>query len=460
MLFPTFLFALFFLPVLLISWRIHDRHVTNKVFLTAASYAFYAAWDWRFCGLLFLSSCTNHGLARAVHDRPGRAGGWIVSLGVAANLATLGYFKYWGFFATQADSLLASAGLPSLVPLIDVVLPVGVSFFTFHGISYLVDVRRGLIPPARSLLDVLLYVSFFPHLVAGPIVRASYFLPQLERPTDPRDVRLTAALALVVGGLIKKVLLADVLATDLADPAFLDPSSHGSLDLWAGMYAYAAQIFCDFSAYTDIATGVAAMFGFRFPANFNQPYRSTSPSDFWTRWHISLSSWLRDYLYIPLGGNRHGKIRTCFNLGATMLLGGLWHGANWTFVVWGALHGAALVAARVVPIRMPSWLAWFLNFHLVCLAWIPFRSPDLATAWAYFQGLFSAPGQFTGTGLAVAAALVTLVMQFASPGWFGRACGAFSRMHWAAQGALAGIAVPLIAALGPDGIPPFIYFAF
>lgn len=227
-------------------------------------------------------------------------------------------------------------------------LPVGISFFTFQGISYVVDVARGDARAARDPLDVFLYISFFPHLVAGPIVRAANFLPQLAAPLSRDRVPLVMAGLLILGGLFKKMVIANGLATGLVDPVFADPAAHGALDLWLATYGYAIQIYCDFSAYSDIAIGVAALLGFHFPRNFDQPYRARSLAEFWRRWHISLSSFLRDYLYRPLGGNRRGPRRTMANLLIVMLLGGLWHGAAWTFVLWGLLHGLVLALERLI----------------------------------------------------------------------------------------------------------------
>jgi alginate O-acetyltransferase complex protein AlgI len=462
MLFPSFLFALFFLPVWAGSWCLQCRPLLNKVFLVCASYVFYAAWDWRFCGLLFGSSVANHIFAHGVHQAEGRCRKGILAIAVAANLTLLAYFKYYGFFASSFDSLAISAGFSGPFPLFNTILPVGISFITFHGISYVTDVYRKETAPARSLLDVLLYISFFPHLVAGPIVRASYFLPQLDRPVYPAGARTSAAVALIVFGLFKKVLIADLMSSDLVTPAFQDPSQHCALDLWIGMYAFAVQIFCDFSAYTDIATGVAALFGFSFTPNFDRPYGSTSLQIFWTRWHISLSTWLRDYLYIPLGGSRNGKIRTCLNLFITMALGGLWHGSAWTFILWGLLHGTALVAERLSPLRLPKAAGWLLTFHVVCLGWILFRSPDLATAGAYLQGMFNWHSglPWTGSILATAVTCAGIAAHFLPKDVFPRCVDLFSRLPWLLQGASAAVTVQVIAAFGPDGIPPFIYFAF
>ena len=456
MLFPTFGFAAFFLPVFLGSWGLVRRPELRKAFLLCASYAFYAAWSPYFCLLILASSLGNHAAAHAVSRLQGRPRTAAVSAAVAANLAVLGWFKYYGFFSLALDGMLPGLGLP----LLDIVLPVGVSFFTFHGISYVVDVYRGDTAPAASTLDAMLYVAFFPHLVAGPIVRASYFLPQLRQVPEPEDIKTSAAVVLILWGLAKKVLIADCLATGLVDPAFADPASHAAADLWMATYAYAAQIFCDFSAYTDIATGVAALMGYRFPPNFDRPYGSASLGEFWTRWHISLSGWLRDYLYIPLGGNRGGTGRTCINLLATMALGGLWHGANWTFLLWGLLHGAALVVARLWPWRLPRALGVLLTFHVVCLGWILFRAPDLATAWIYLGGLFRPGGEAGWAAFPVAVAAGALALHLLPAGMPARLFAAAGRLPWPVLGVAAGAVAVAVAAVGPDGTPPFIYFAF
>jgi alginate O-acetyltransferase complex protein AlgI len=461
MLFPTFGFALFFLPVFLASWMLQGQPVARKLLLLAASYVFYAAWSPYFCALILASSLGNHAAAHIVARLHGKQKTAAVSVAIAADLAVLGWFKYYGFFALSLDSLLSSLGLPQVLPLLDIILPVGVSFFTFHAISYVVDVYRGHTPPARSTLDALLYVAFFPHLVAGPIVRASYFLPQMQKEPEPDDIKAVAAVVLILWGLVKKVLIADCLASELVDPAFMDPSAHGAVDLWLAAYGYAAQIFCDFSAYTDMATGIAALLGYRFPPNFNRPYGSASLSEFWTRWHISLSSWLRDYLYIPLGGNRHGSWRTCANLMATMILGGLWHGANWTFLLWGLLHGTALVAARLCPWRLPKVLGILLTFHVVCLGWILFRSPDLATAWTYLCGMVrSGDAENTWTAFPVSVTAGALLLHLLPAGLPARVSAIAGRLPWPVLGMAAGAAAVAIAAMGPDGTPPFIYFAF
>ncbi|MBF0130503.1 MAG: MBOAT family protein [Alphaproteobacteria bacterium] len=468
MLFPTLNFALFFLAVYVIAWAIRSRDGARKGFLVAASYVFYANWDWRFVFLLFGSSVLNYlgGLwiagARSETRRKG-----LVAAVVAANLGVLGLFKYHGFFLSSLSDLLNALGLGRDLPFLEIVLPIGISFFTFHGISYVVDVYRGRIEACRSFPDILLYISFFPQLVAGPIVRAHFFLPQLRTPPDPNGAASAGAFLLIVLGLFKKVVVANYLATELVDPVFTDPSYYGPVDLILAAYGYAIQIYCDFSAYTDIATGVAALLGYRFPPNFNQPYRSRSLREFWTRWHISLSSWLREYLYIPLGGNRQGAGKTLRNLFLTMLLGGLWHGAAWNFVCWGALHGAGLVVERVfgkvsgtVLFRHPA-LAVFAVFHFVCLAWIFFRAPDVATAWTYLGSLANVE---VGARLASPFVLFLLALGAASQALpeslFPRVEARLARLPAPAQGAMLGVMIFLIDALGPEGVAPFIYFQF
>ena len=285
--------------------------------------------------------------------------GLALALGVALDLGILAYFKYLDFFIAQALTLAHMLGIDPPLAFVNVTLPVAISFLTFHAISYIVDVYRGRLPASRSPLDILLYVSFFPHLVAGPIVRAHEFLPQLASPRNPGDFSFGENMLLILGGLFKKMVIANYLAVRFVDPVFTDPTQFSRFDLVMAVYAYAIQIYADFSAYTDIAIGVAALLGYRFPQNFNQPYRALGIGDFWRRWHMTLSNWLRDYLYIPLGGNRHGALMTARNLMLTMVLGGLWHGANWTFLIWGAMHGVGagrrsrLAAQRRVR---PLWL--------------------------------------------------------------------------------------------------------
>jgi D-alanyl-lipoteichoic acid acyltransferase DltB (MBOAT superfamily) len=468
MLFPTFAFGLFFLALYALVWLVGPRNEWRKLIILVGSWIFYGAWDWRFVLLLMASAWLNFAAA-ALIDRTGdvRARRWILTAGVAANLAILITFKYYGFFALEAERGLAILKLPLDLPLLQVILPVGVSFFTFQGMSYLIDVHRGKCARA-SLLDVTLLMSFFAHLVAGPIVRGADLIPQFAA-TPRLDRRMAAeGLLLIVWGLFKKTVIASQLATALVDPVFFDPGRHGRIDLAAAAYGYAVQIYCDFSAYSDMAIGLAALLGYRFPRNFDQPYRATSLQDFWRRWHISLSSWLRDYLYIPLGGGRGGLGLVCRNLMITMLLGGLWHGASWTFVIWGGLHGLGLCLERAWRELKPrSWPAWppviglFITFHVVCLAWIFFRSPSFADATAFLGGFGRAGGPPTIlTPLDLALILLGLGIQAMPPRLLEGVAERLCRLPAAVMGAGLACAILVVDALRPEGVAPFIYFQF
>ena len=359
MLFPTIEFALFFALVFPVTWLLNKYNTVKKWFLVAASYFFYTSWNASYSVILLGSSLFNFALALALGrlgDGPARRA--LLWLGIAGNLGLLGYFKYYDFFVASAMNLMMSLGLPLDLRFIEIALPIAISFLTFHALSYIIDVYQRKIPATRSLVDILLYISFFPHLIAGPIVRAKAFLEQTVRSSSPNEVRLGLSVFLITGGLFKKVIVANYLSTDFVDGVFRSPADFSRVDLLLGMYAYAIQIYCDFSAYTDIAIGVANLLGYRFPQNFNQPYRALTVRDFWRRWHMTLSSWLRDYLYIPLGGNRGGELVRCRNIMITMGLGGLWHGASSNFVVWGLLHGTALVVERRVRAELALALAF------------------------------------------------------------------------------------------------------
>jgi D-alanyl-lipoteichoic acid acyltransferase DltB (MBOAT superfamily) len=464
MLFPTIQFAIFFVIVLVLSWALMPRQMWWKPFILVASYVFYAAANPLFCFLLGGVTLWNHLAAQVIHrTRPNRARKWLVGVGVAGNLLALGVFKYYSFFAQSIDRVLHSVGLGVPLPLLTIALPVGVSFFTFQAISYTVDVYRKLVEPAK-LVDVAVYLSFFPHLVAGPIVRAREFLPQLARPRDPERVAVSAGITLLAMGLVKKVVLADYLGRTVVDPVFGVPQAYHAPDVLAACYAYAAQIYCDFSGYTDIAIGLALLLGFVFPQNFNSPYRATGFRDFWRRWHMTLSRFLRDFLYIPLGGSR-GRSRwfTYRNLMLTMVLGGLWHGAAWTFVLWGAFHGTCLVLEHAFGgrIRVPGWLRWLVTFHLVVFGWVLFRAQGIVDFWNVITrfGTWGAPTLWTAPVLAAIAVVIGLQLlpereteSFQT--WIGK-------LNPAVLGAALGVLILFVAATVPSGgVPPFIYFRF
>jgi alginate O-acetyltransferase complex protein AlgI len=387
---------------------------------------------------------------------------WIVGVTVAIDLGVLGLFKYYGFFVDEIGAFLDALGLGMPLPLLTLALPIGLSFITFQAISYTVDVKRRLLPPA-SLIDFGLYLSFFPHVVAGPIVRAREFIPQLSKPRDPRDVAVGAAVVLIALGLIKKVALADYLAREVVDPVFGVPEAYSAPDVALAAYAYAAQIYCDFSGYTDIAIGVALLMGFVFPQNFNSPYRATSFRDFWRRWHMTLSRFLRDFLYIPLGGNRDGKWRTARNLMITMVLGGLWHGAAWGFVLWGTLHGLGLVVERFLRGRIdaPAWLRWAIVFNLVVFGWILFRSESLDVAETFISRLTDWGDATLWTPVTLAAVVGVIAFQLLPPDPLERLRLRVAELPDYALGfGLAGVVAMVGATVPSQGVPPFIYFQF
>lgn len=491
MLFPTLEFAIFFIIVFAVSWEIRDRYEARKLFLLGASYFFYGFWDWRFLGLLALSSGMNYAaglLLSRTEDAQNRR--LIVGVAVALNLSILGFFKYYGFFLEELGSILINLGIERDLPLMEIILPVGISFFTFQGISYVVDVYRREVAAVRSPIDLFLYISFFPQLVAGPIVRARDFLPQLEARPRLTQSMMAMGLVLIIVGLFKKMVIANYLATELADHVFFDPSAYGTIDLTIGLYAYAVQIYCDFSGYSDIAIGVAALLGYRFQRNFNQPYRAASLQEFWRRWHISLSQWLRDYLYKPLGGSRGGALMTARNLFLTMVLGGIWHGAAWTFIIWGVIHGTVLVVERWVRSFQPISASYavaegasgalprlvfgarlggplgrivgvFVTFHVVCLAWIFFRSQSLEYAVMFLDGLsnWGEPVQLI-TPFLLVLVLASLVAHFLPDNFIDRVAARFEGLGALGMGVVFGTSLLFIEAMSPEGVAPFIYFQF
>jgi D-alanyl-lipoteichoic acid acyltransferase DltB (MBOAT superfamily) len=463
MVFPTIEFALFFPLVLGLSWLLMERPRIWKPFILAMSYVFYAAADPKFCLLLAAVTLGNQAGATLITKTDDeKTKSRLVAAVVTLDLLVLGVFKYYGFFAEDFDRLLGGIGLGLPLPLLTIALPVGLSFFTFQAISYTVDVRRGNCERAATI-DVALYLSFFPHLVAGPIVRAREFLPQLATPRRRDMIAVGPAVTLICIGLVKKVVLADLLARQVVDPVFAVPEAYGTPDIMLASYAYAAQIYCDFSGYTDIAIGLALLMGFIFPQNFDSPYRSRSLQEFWRRWHMTLSRFLRDFLYVPLGGNRKGTWKTYRNLFLTMLLGGLWHGAAWGFVLWGAIHGGALVVERLLrgKVRMPAWLAWLITFHVVVLAWIPFRAPDLDLAGAFISRLFVWQDATLWSSGAVFAVVLVIGVQLLPEKPLERVRVRVEKMRPVTLGVLLALVIATVGASIPGGaVPTFIYFAF
>src|SRR4051812_13759707 len=398
MLFNSLTFVVFFLVVLAGYWTIRSWEA-RKNLLLVASYLFYGAWNPPFAALLFATTALDFYLGRKmgkVHT-PAERRLWLV-ISVAVNLSMLGFFKYGNFLLENFQWVLARGGIQYKPPHLDVFLPIGISFYTFHSLSYTLDIYRGVMRPTRSLRDFTLAVSFFPQLVAGPIVRAGDFLPQLDAPPKAQKGRFLWGLLLMTLGLFEKVVLADTLLAGSADRVFGYGGPLVALDSWTGVIAFAGQIFFDFAGYSICAIGAALCLGFHLKDNFRFPYAAIGFSDFWRRWHISLSTFLRDYLYIPLGGNRLGAARAMINLVIVMFIGGLWHGAAWTFVVWGLLHGSYLAIERLLRAFVTE-AAWAENFVVkaliglttyvaVLVAWVYFRASDFQTASRLIGGMF------------------------------------------------------------------------
>jgi alginate O-acetyltransferase complex protein AlgI len=475
MLFPTTDFAFFFCLVFLGHWWLNHNARAWKAFMIAASYVFYGWWNWRYVFLLAGVSLITQLAAIAVSHQPQPRRRMIVmAFGVAATIAPLVYFKYYGFFTVNVTNAATSLGLHVAPPLLQVALPVGVSFYTFMAIAYIVDIYRGDFELA-GWADLLLYLSFFPHLVAGPIVRPNELVPQLDVRRDPKHIDVAGAMWLILGGLFKKVVIANYLAGAIVDPVFGDPTRHSSPEAIVGIVAYAVQIYCDFSGYTDIAIGVAKLLGFRFPQNFDRPYSARSVQDFWRRWHMTLSRWLRDYLYIPLGGSHKGRARTYVNLMITMLLGGLWHGAAWHFVAWGGLHGVYLTVGHwkqrkreVGELAEPPdtvlmhWMQRLVTFTLVCIGWTLFRADSVATAVMLLRRTVTAWGRPSPlvTGPVLLAISVGLATQFLPHRPAERLKDALSHLRPVPLGVTIAVVLFLITTLGPRGVAPFIYFQF
>ena len=413
MVFNSLLFVAFFALILALhslpfSWK------QKKVHLLIASYLFYSAWNPPFVILLWISTVVDWFAAQALvrSEKAWSRRAWML-ISVIANLGMLGFFKYGQFLLSNFVALAGALGVHYHPPQYDIVLPVGISFYTFATMSYTLDVYLRRAQPARSFLDYALFVTFFPHLVAGPIMRPTELVPQFAEPRRASPDQLRFGFALMTLGLFQKVVLADGFLAPAVEGVYDAKTAPGILDAWMSTLAFSGQIFCDFAGYSTTAIGVALCLGFAMPDNFRFPYAAIGFSDFWRRWHITLSSWLRDYVYIPLGGNRHGEARTYLSLMGTMLIGGLWHGANWTFVVWGGLHGLYLAAERFLRGRFagfrPGPLALaglgLLTFILTNITWVFFRAKTFDKAWTVLSGMAGANAR--ATPLLAAAYLIT-----------------------------------------------------
>ncbi len=451
-------FPIFLAVILVAVWLTRRVNVRNGLLLVA-SYYFYAYWDVRFCGLLALSTIVDFAVGRAISaSSDARVRFRLLSVSLVVNLGVLAFFKYFNFFIESASAILGPMGLGTGT--LNIVLPVGISFYTFQTLSYTIDVYRGRIRPTSRFLDFALYVAFFPQLVAGPIVRARELLPQLGSCPAFSKRRFYGGFQQLLRGSVKKVLLADRLG-EAVDVVFAGPELYSGVTVWIAVIAYAGQIYYDFSGYTDMAIGAAKMLGYRFPANFRHPYLATSIADFWHRWHMTLSRWLRDYLYIPLGGSRGGDWATYRNLMITMTLGGLWHGAAWTFVLWGIWHGGALCVQRAGRglLGVPRAIGWLSTGLVVLAGWVLFRSPDLSTAAAVFGGLGRVSGGIVWLPPLALIAVGCMIIEHVA--WTTRLRLAmrlpFDRWYTPVATAILLWCLLLYA---PQGFRPFVYFQF
>ncbi len=465
---------LVFLPCVWLLYKA-SSHRRQNLLLLAASYVFYGWWDYRFLSLLGISTVVDYCCGMAMKKYRHRKRIFLI-ISISTNIGILGTFKYFDFFLNSATQILESLGWQAHLPVLGVILPVGISFYTFQTLAYSIDVYRGKQEPTRDLLSFALYVAYFPQLVAGPIERSTKLLPQIQRPRRVTRSDLVAGAELCVMGYFKKVFIADGVAT-IANELFANSDSQSGLALLIAVYLFALQIYGDFSGYSDIARGVSRLFGIRLCLNFRQPYLAANITDFWRRWHISLSTWLRDYLYIPLGGNRKGLVRTYINLFVTMLLGGLWHGAAWTFVVWGGLHGLYLSLHKLMlrgrrpeqarpPETFRTTLKWGLavaaTFNLVCLTWVFFRAQSITQAAHILTRILSfARGTFPTTAFAYLLFFGTLTVVLDLLCWFhDREVPFAPECPPILRGVIYGAITFLVVTIGESSAQPFIYFQF
>ncbi|WP_207061867.1 MBOAT family protein [Motiliproteus sp. SC1-56] len=474
MAFQSYHFLVFFITVfLLVRVVLKNHHEAKKNCLLAASYYFYMCWDWRFAGLIFSITLINYVTGRLIKQADETAGKklWL-GVSLISSLSILAYFKYANFFIESFNGLLIGLGLEPSVPLLSVILPVGISFYTFQSISYSLDIYRNRLEPVSSLRDFSLFVAFFPQLVAGPIVRASHFLPQLDK-SFKEEIKnpVESGTALILRGFIKKIAIADVLAVHIVDPAFASPSDYSPLFLMIGLYAYSYQVYMDFSGYTDIARGAARCLGYDLQINFDRPYKATSIGNFWQRWHISMSSFFRDYLFHGLGGSRYGNVY--FNLFITFVAIGIWHGAGWNFVAYGVCHASLVMYERWqlnrrkragLGVKEYTGLHWvwrvFWIFTIVSLTRVLFRGGTLSDAYAYMEAMGNWSNTHTPLGpLALMTLIVAIALHYTPSQWTYEWKAVYCRLNsWVQSGVIVATLFVILALT--TGTAPFIYFQF
>ncbi len=469
LLFNSGFFLFFFLFVLIFNRFFLNNKNAKILFLTISSVFFYYKSSGMFFFLVIISSLIDYYAAKYIHEANSqKSKKTLLIISLISNLGILGYFKYSNFFINNANQIFSTH-----FDMLDIFLPVGVSFFTFQSMSYTIDVYRGNLDPEKKFLDFLFFVSFFPQLVAGPIVRASDFLPQIHKKFELTKADMGRAMFLILGGLFKKAVIADYISINFVDRIFDWPSRYTGVENLLGLYGYAMQLYCDFSGYSDMAIGLAIFLGFKLPDNFNAPYRSSTMTEVWRRWHISLSTWLKDYLYITLGGNQKGKKRTYVNLLLTMLLGGLWHGAAWNFVIWGGIHGTALAGEKFFGIpqwvkksKLRQFIGALITFHIWTFSLLFFRSQSTQHGLDMINQIINYfnPGVFfqfiEGYSLVFILMTVGYLIHFLPKTFEYKLELMLGRTPLVGQAALLAMIVWFVAQFKSTGIQPFIYFQF
>ncbi len=486
LIFSSGLFLFLFLGFSFFYMLLRHKLQPRLFFVTLFSYYFYYKSSGFYFFLLAVVTLSDFLIARKIGAlsavRPSDEGAarrnklkrkWLVALSLLIDLGLLGYFKYTNFFAGLVSQMINHNFQPW-----DIFLPVGISFFTFQSMSYTIDVYRGSLKPLPGLLDYAFYVSFFPQLVAGPIVRASDFAPQIRKPVIITRDMFARGVYFIMIGLFKKAVISDYISLNFVDRIFDNPTLYSGLENLLGVYGYALQIYCDFSGYSDMAIGIALLLGFHFPINFNAPYRSTSITDFWRRWHISLSSWIRDYIYISLGGNRKGKLRQYLNLVITMLLGGLWHGASLNFIAWGGMHGLALAVHKFIgqevlhhdrhykSTGLKRLMAVLVTFHFVCFTWIFFRHSSFEAGWTMLRQIFTSfhfelwPQVVSGYKYVLLFMGFGYLTHFLPDAWQEKLIGGLRHCNLPVYALLLTAVIYIVIQIKSSAIQPFIYFQF
>ena len=473
--FASMPFLAFFLVVLTLHWSVGRTKMIRNFILLAASYFFYVQISWEALGLLMASSVLNYAFGNFIVAATPNRRRWMLFLGIGFNLGFLGLFKYLNFFRSSVEDVAHFFGMEAHIPVLEVLLPIGISFYTFQALTYLVDLYRGHGVRAKTIVDFALYQAFFPQLLIGPICRSVDLIPQIHQ--DPQDTvpNTTEAGVLILSGLFKKIIIATILFDHGVTDSFQEPEAYSMIGLWGGMIGYSIQLYCDFSGYTDLARGFALLLGFRIPDNFNSPYVATNVGEFWKRWHITFSQWLRDYIYIPLGGSRRSPRRISLNLFLTFLFCGFWHGASWGYIIWGGAHGIALAAHKRNRDRLRArgidpeahrgalhfWSGWLYTFGFVAMSRIVFVAPSLEIAWVYYTRMFDPTSVGQGAKITLIYSIVLgLIINFYGPNFFKATLQRLEKRSGFFQVSVLTSLLFGMLLLRPGGVPPYLYFQF